>query len=151
MLQILTLTDSDTHPCAVADGETQGSTERYNEVDLLVRKMLWWRAFKAHGVAFANAALVVRDTFVQVCFMAQRTDGQAGCPDIHESAQVGNKLLQATAPKNGQADNCPTPSMHAPAFKGSHKLQMSIKCTSCNVTMWLSAAYASLSLALDHC
>jgi len=96
VLQILTLTDSDTHPCAVADGETQGSTERYNEVDLLVRKMLWWRAFKAHGVAFANAALVVRDTFVQVCCMAQRTDGQAGCPDIHQSAQVGNKLGKMT-------------------------------------------------------
>ncbi len=95
VLQILTLTDSDTHPCAVADGETQESTERYNEVDLLVRKMLWWRAFKARGVAFANAALVVRDTFVQVCFMAQRADGEAGCPDIHQSAQVGNKLLQA--------------------------------------------------------
>ncbi|DBA78805.1 hypothetical protein WJX77_001831 [Trebouxia sp. C0004] len=70
------------------DGETHGSIERYNEVDLLVRKMLWWRALKAHGVAFANAALIVRDTFVQVCFMAQRTDGQAGCPDIHQSAQA---------------------------------------------------------------
>ena len=86
---------ADTHPAAVADREAQGSTKRYDEVDLLVRKMLWWRAFKARGVAFANAALVVRDTFVQVCFMAQRTDGQAGCPDIHQSAQVGDKLLQA--------------------------------------------------------
>ncbi|KAL0053317.1 hypothetical protein WJX82_004176 [Trebouxia sp. C0006] len=75
-------------PATDQDGETQESTERYNEVDLLVRKMLWWRAFKARGVAFANAALVVRDTFVQVCFMAQRADGEAGCPDIHQSAQA---------------------------------------------------------------
>ena len=133
---------ADNHPCAVAEGEMQGSTERYNEVDLLVRKMLWWRAFKAHGVAFANAALVVRDTFVQVCCMAQRTDGQAGCPDIHQSAQVGNKLLQANAGKVGQDDNCPTLSMHAPAFKESHKLQMSMKCTSHNVIRWLLATSA---------
>ncbi|KAL0021424.1 hypothetical protein WJX79_005613 [Trebouxia sp. C0005] len=75
-------------PATDQDAEMQGPSERYNEVDVLVRKMLWWRAFKAHGVAFANAALVVRDAFVQVCLMAQRTDGQAGCPDIHQSAQA---------------------------------------------------------------
>ncbi len=145
------LADSDTHPCAVADGETQGSTERYNEVDLLVRKMLWWRAFKAHGVAFANAALNVRDTFVQVCFMAQRIDGQAGCPDIHESAQVGNKLLHATAIKNGQADDCPTSSMHPPAFENFHKLQLSMKSTSCNVIRELAIYASSSSFAMDPC
>ncbi len=143
---------ANTHPFAVADGETQGSTERYNEVDLLVRKMLWWRAFKAYGVAFANAALLVRDTFVQVCFMAQRTDGQAGCPDIHQSAQVGNKLLLANAERVGPADNGPMLCMHVPAFKDSHKLQLSKKCTNYNVTRWELATYASSSsLALDQC
>ena len=121
----------------------QGPSERYNEVDVLVRKMLWWRAFKAHGVAFANAALVVRDAFVQVCLMAQRTDGQAGCPDIHQSAQVGSKLLDA--------DNHPTLGMDAPAFTQFHILQPLLKCTSCNVTRWLLAPYASSPLGLDQC
>ena len=43
---------------------------------------------KAKGEKFANGAVAIRDTFVQMCMMGQRTDNQGGPPDMQQSYQV---------------------------------------------------------------
>jgi hypothetical protein len=58
--------------------------KKYGRYDVLVRKLLWWRAFWKHGKKDADAALITRDEFVQVCLMgvqpaiAARTDKMTG-------------------------------------------------------------------------
>lgn len=87
-LQHECLTHSPVTQCCVAVGDIQTPSEKYNELDLLVRNRLWWRAFKAKGVAFAHSALAVRDTFIQTCLMARCTDCQAESSNVRQSAQV---------------------------------------------------------------
>lgn len=91
--------------CCVAAGDVQTPSEKYNELDLLVRNRLWWRAFKAKGVAFAHSALAVRDTFIQTCLMARCTDCQAGSPNVHQSAQV-RSLCHTNANQPGPISLC---------------------------------------------
>ena len=65
----------------------------YDKMDENVRKSLWLRAYHKAGWVYANKALSVRDTFVQVCLVGQRSDGQDGPPDMAASAQVEAETL----------------------------------------------------------
>lgn len=64
---------------------------RYSCHDVLVRQLLWWRAFWKHGKKDADEALITRDEFVQVCLMgvqpavAARTNKETG---VRHAAQV---------------------------------------------------------------
>ena len=60
----------------------------YDKMDENVRKSLWLRAYHKAGWVYAKKALAVRDAFVQVCLIGQRSDGQDGLPDMAASAQV---------------------------------------------------------------
>ena len=65
--------------------------KRYGRYDGLVSQLLWWRAFCKHGKQDADAALITRDEFVQVCLMgvqpaiAAETNKMTG---VHHAAQV---------------------------------------------------------------
>ena len=52
--------------------------ERYGRFDVLVRQLLWWRAFWGLGPKDAHEALTIRDEFVQVCLMGMQPAGAAG-------------------------------------------------------------------------
>ena len=75
-----------------AERDLQRSRKTYDEVDVHVRKLLWLRALEQHGRAFADSALAVRDTFVQICLIGQQADATAGPPDMQQSAQVHGLL-----------------------------------------------------------
>ncbi|KAA6427763.1 MAG: hypothetical protein FRX49_02426 [Trebouxia sp. A1-2] len=70
---------------------------RYSCHDVLVRQLLWWRAFWKHGKKDADEALITRDEFVQVCLMgvqpavAARTNKETG---VRHAAQVCKAYLR---------------------------------------------------------
>ena len=74
-------------PFAVEDG-LQQLQQRYDEFDQRVRKLLWLRALCKLGVQYADAALAIRDTFVQVCLIGCTADHQPGPPTVQQAAQV---------------------------------------------------------------
>ncbi len=65
--------------------------KRYGRYDVLVRQLLWWRAFWKHGKKDADEALITRDEFVQVCLMGVQPAVAAGtnkATGMRHAAQV---------------------------------------------------------------
>lgn len=52
--------------------------KRYGRFDMLLRQLLWWRAFWKLGPKDADEALTTRDEFVQVCLLGVQPAVAAG-------------------------------------------------------------------------
>ena len=118
-----------------AERDLQRSRKTYDEVDVHVRKLLWLRALEQHGRAFADSALAVRDTFVQVCLIGQQADATAGPPDMQQSAQV-HGLLSPSSGFRTSRQHTPSTTLTAKGLPvlldvNSAKCEASDVCSTC--------------------